>query len=146
MARIVTAVGFAVVLPVSQSAQGTRDPLASENVGLGKISTVLLVLAPDCQACIDSMPFYRTLLALPKMDGVERRLVVLAQKGVIPVDRMLRAHRFEPHKLTSGPAATHDVTDVPTVIVLDAKGVRLGAWAGRLTAGQEKAVVDAVIK
>jgi hypothetical protein len=122
----------------------SQDPLVSRSVGLGKEATVLLVLSPDCDVCEESMPFYRTLLAQPRMDGKARRLVVLTQGGLVPVQKVLEKHSFRPHGLTSGPAAVREVPDVPTVVVLNGFGKRLGTWAGRLTVIQQTEILQAL--
>jgi hypothetical protein len=113
-------------------------------VGLGKEVTVLLVLSPDCIPCRNSMGFYRRLIALPQMDGRLGRIVVLAQGGVVPMNRVLDESGFKPHGVTSGPAATHEIRDLPFVVVLDRAGRRQGSWSGVLTLAQEEEVVARV--
>jgi hypothetical protein len=121
------------------------DPLVSKSVGLGKESTVLLVMSPDCTICVESMGFYKSLLAQPRMDGTARRFVVLTQGGMVPVEAVLKSNGLNPHRLTSGPASVRDVRDVPTLVVLDASGKRRGTWVGRLTPIQEKEVLAAIV-
>ena len=123
--------------------QRQADPLTS-GIDLGTDATVLVVMAWDCPPCLASLPFYKSLLALPGMDGQERRLVVLAQRGVVMMDIELKARQFKPHLVSSGPRATHDVPVLPTVIVVGADGRRRGLWAGSLTPAQEKEVLAAV--
>jgi hypothetical protein len=130
----------------SQQIPPGADPLVSSTVGLGKEATVLIVISPDCQPCLESIAFYKKLLALPRMDGTARRLVILAQNGVIPVKRLLDEQNFKPHGLTSGPAATHEIQDLPTLIVLDPSGKRRGNWTGKLTAKQEAEVLASIGK
>lgn len=116
------------------------------NLGLGKLSTVVVVMASTCKACFDSVPFYTRLLALPGMDGKARRLVVVAMDGVWPVKFKTDAMQFTPHRLTSGPYPGLNfpgVKDAPTIVVLDAAGRQRGVWAGLLTAEQQKAVIAA---
>ena len=120
------------------------DKLLSANVGMGSEATVLVVLDLDCQPCLESMPFYKKLLALPRMDGFKRRVVVLSKRGVVPIARMLDQQGFKPHKLTSGPAAVREVETAPTVVVIGPNGKRRGAWTGRLTAAQEAEVFAAI--
>jgi hypothetical protein len=71
-------------------------------------------MSPDCPPCVDAFPFYERLLSLPNMDGIHKRLVVLTQGGVLPVNRVLAAHGFVPHLSTSGPAAVLAVSPLPT--------------------------------
>ena len=126
---------------VQSSVSPVPDPFST--VGLGKEVTVLLVMAPSCTVCQAEIPFYKTLLELPRMDGTAKRLVVLGI-GIAPIRQELDSAKFRPHLLTSGPAATREITEFPTVIVLDAQGKRLGAWTGKLTEVQQKEIVAAI--
>ena len=123
-----------------QNVPAGADPLSS--VGLGTDRTVLVLITPDC--CLGAISFYKTLLALPQMDGKARRLVILARDGVMPVGRVLDSANFKPHLLTSGPAAVHEIRDAPTVIVLDPAGKRIGTWTGTLTQSQQGEILAAI--
>jgi hypothetical protein len=133
-----------ITLTVPAQVSTVSDPLAV--VGLGTEATVLVVVSPDCVACVESMDFYKSLLRLSRMDGFVRRLVVIAQDGVIPMKRILDSHDLKPHRLTSGPAEAQQIPVVPTLIILDAAGRRQGTWVGRLTAAQEMDVVNTIGK
>ena len=142
---------FAVLLWFGHGSAGAEqqlppesDKLLSTNVGIGTEITVLVVVDEKCQPCWDSIPFYKKLLALPRMDSTRRRLVVLVRSGVIPVKEILDAQGFRPHHLTSGPREVRDVVTVPSVIVIGPDGKRRGAWEGRLTAQQETEVLKAI--
>jgi hypothetical protein len=105
---------------------------------------VIVVMKPDCPPCEEAIPFYQRLLALPRMDGVHRRLVVIGRGGVVPVQRLLQAHAFKPHALTSGPAAANEISQFPMVVVVDGKGQRRNAWTGPLTKQQAQQIMSAV--
>lgn len=131
--------------PTNAGAQARKvpagaDPLAS--VGLGTDRTVLVLITPDC--CLEAISFYKTLLALPQMDGKVRRLVVLARDGVMPVGRVLDNATFKPHLLSSGPVEVDNIRDVPTVIVLDPGGKRIGTWTGKLTQSSQEEILVAI--
>lgn len=130
--------------PVTQQIPADADPLVSTSVGLGKQMTVIVVMAPDCAPCVQALPFYQRLISMPNMDGVIRRLVVIAQNGVIPMKRVLDANKFTPHALTSGPSAAHEITQLPTLVLLDGHGHRVKTWSGPLTTAQEAEVVAAI--
>jgi hypothetical protein len=81
------------------------------------------------------------------MDGVRKRLVVLATDGAWPVKRALDAKGFKPHRLTSYPRLvnTLEVPDrPPSILVVDGAGMRLGMWSGPLSPDQEKEVLAAI--
>lgn len=127
-----------LVAPVPPGA----DPLSS--VGLGKDKTVLVFFGSDCEPCLKSIHFYKRLSQLPMMDGIARRLIIISRAGVVPDSLALRDRQFQPHRLTSGPAAASLVTDLPTIIILDSSGKRQGVWTGILSAAKESEVEFAI--
>lgn len=135
----------------SLNAQQGRNSLARpydiKGLGLGTRATVVVAFAADaCKPCTDSIPFYKSLLTLPGMDGATRRLVVVAMDGVWPVKDLMKKQAFEPHRLTSGPypaGRLPGVTKAPTVLVLDEKGTQIGKWEGPLSKAQRKEIIAA---
>lgn len=128
----------------SPTGQSPVSPDPFSSVGFGTEATVLIVMAPGCAVCLAEVPFYQTLLELPRMDGKAKRLVVLAM-GIMPLGQELDSAKFTPHLLTSGSfEATRAITDFPTVIVLNTLGKRVGTWVGKLTAVQHKEIVAVI--
>jgi hypothetical protein len=127
-----------------------RDLKNRDKSALGTTSSAVIVLgAAQCAACVESIEFYKSLMKLPGVDGVRRRVIVVARDGLNPVFGVIDAHGFKPHFMTSGPyprRPIQGVTRVPTVIVLDAKGRERGKWEGILTSQQKQAVVLALTK
>jgi hypothetical protein len=109
---------------------------------LGKKLTLLVVLSPTCDSCLSDFPFYKELIVLPVMDGTAGRLVVVA-RGVGPMSDILKVHSFEPHRLTSGPGFARAI-DVPSVILLDGAGRRIGTWSGPLDTSKKKGIRSAL--
>jgi hypothetical protein len=108
--------GAILLVPLLRAQEGAAqpaDPFAS--VALGKGITVFIVISPNCPACLEQMAFYKQLLNLPRMDGKDGKLIVLAQQGVIPVGKVLDDQGLKPHLLTSGPAETHEIRDLPSL-------------------------------
>lgn len=82
----------ALFVPASATLVPQQDgnPLAGsydiKRLGLGTRATVVVAFAADdCKACAEAIPFYKTLLKVPGMDGSTRRLIVVAMDGVWPV-------------------------------------------------------------
>lgn len=150
---VVVAALFAAFAPgnATLAAQQGGNPLAGPyditRLGLAKRATVVVAFAAeDCKACADAIPFYKSLLKLPGMDGSTRRLIVVAMDGVWPVKDITDKQAFEPHRLTSGPypaGRLPNVTRAPTVLVLDEKGTQIGKWEGPLTEAHRKEIIAA---
>lgn len=139
---------FTVLLAIAPTAfaqQATHYDL--RRLGLGTEVTVVVVFSEAAPASLSALPFYKTLAALPRMDGVVRRLIVIAPDGVVPAQEVLLAHGLKPHRLTSGPSPADlplPVRGIPAVVVLNTQGVRVGAWEGALTADQQREVLQAI--
>jgi len=135
-----------MLAPTAFAHQATHYDL--RRLGLGTDATVVVVFSEAAPTSLSALPFYQTLAALPRMDGVTRRLVVIAPDGVVPAQEVLLAHGVKPHRLTSGPSPADlplPVRGIPAVVVLNAQGVRVGAWEGALTPEQQRDIVKAVV-
>lgn len=123
-------------------------PYDIKGLGLGSEATVIVAFAAErCPECRRAVPFLRRLLALPRMDGKVRRLIVVATDGVWPVKDLLDPLKFEPHRLTSGPYPVRSlpgVTRTPAVLLLDPAGRIVGKWEGELSRPQEAEIVKAL--
>jgi hypothetical protein len=136
---------FTALVPTAFAQQATHYDL--RRVGLGTDTTVVVVFSEAAPASVSALPFYQTLAALPGMDGIARRLVVIAPDGVVPAREVLLAHGVKPHRLTSGPSPADlplPVRGIPAVVVLNTRGVQVGAWEGALTPDQQRDIVRAI--
>lgn len=122
-------------------------PFDVRTLGLGSRATLVATMSTDCESCAASVEFYRQLMAMPEMDGVERRLVVVSMNGVVPLADAIEPRGFTPHRLTSGPGMRQSVPGAPepgVLLLLDASGAQKGRWAGELNAAQQQEVIDAI--
>ena len=133
--------------------------------GLGAEVTVFVVYRAGCDPCNESLDFYKKLLSLPRMNGTDRRFVLLAVDGLAPAARDLEERGFpSPHRalgiasdaillpdenneLQRRTARVEgvDLKNPPALIVVGPSGERLGTWVGRLTP-QDEADVLAIIQ
>jgi hypothetical protein len=123
------------------------DPYDITTLELGTQSTVVIAMSSDCTACRDSMAFYKSLMQLPEVDGTERRVVVVAMDGNLPVSEMVESHGFRPHRLTSGPYSVRSlpgVSEPGTVLLLDPDGQQIGKWVGPHSEAQQREIVAAI--
>ncbi len=135
------------LVPPTVAQQATHYDL--RRVGLGTEATVVVVFSETIPASVSALPFYQTLGALPRMDGIVRRLVVIAPDGVAPAREVLSAHGLTPHRLTSGPSPADlplPMRGIPALVVLNSKGDRVGVWEGALTPEQQREIVQAITK
>ncbi len=122
-------------------------PFDVRDLGLGSRATLVATMGTDCETCTAAIDFYKHLMTLDEMDGVERRLVVVSMNGAAPLWDMIEPRGFKPHRLTSGPGMGQSVpgASAPGVLLLlDADGVQKERWTGPLTPVQQQEIIDAV--
>lgn len=152
MMRTLALIGLMTFLPASQAAPAKPRPGADAPYSLkgkrfmGQKLTVMVVFATECQPCVDSIPFYKRLSELPFLDGKSRKLIVFSQGGVWPVNDIIKAHpqKFDPETVSFPTTRRFDIKGVPTVLLINAAGDRIGEWPGKLTAAQERRVIAAI--
>lgn len=91
------------------------------------------------------MPFYKTLLGLPGMDGVAARVIILTRGGAAPAMMALKGDGIKAHSISSYP---EDAADLPTalgsVFILDKTGAVLKRWDKFPTPAQQEEVIAPV--
>lgn len=115
---------------------GDRLDNVSE-LGIGASPRTLIVwIRSGCRFCAESMPFYSRLSRQPR-----RSQIVVA--GLEPPDQ-LRAYvdsqGFSPDKVVTVRPGALQLTGTPTLVLVDASGVVLNVWKGKLpnTAAEEE--------
>ncbi|MDQ3068840.1 MAG: thioredoxin family protein [Acidobacteriota bacterium] len=113
---------------------------------LGRRLSVMVVFATECKPCVESIPFYKRLTELPVLDGKERKLIIFSQGGVWPVRDIIQAHpqKFEHNTISFPTTRRFDIKGVPTVLLINAAGDRIGEWPGKLSPAQEQRVIAAI--
>ena len=121
-------------------------PFDVRTLGLGSKATLVATMSTDCESCAASVEFYKQLMGMAEMDGVERRLVVVSMNGVAPLAQALEPQGFKPHRLTSGPQRGQlpGAANPGVLLLLDADGAQVGRWAGALSAAQQREVISAI--
>lgn len=122
-------------------------PFDMHKLGLGSRATLVATMSTDCESCSASIDFYKQLMGMQEMDGVERRLVVVSMNGVVPLAEAIEPRGFKPHRLTSGPGMGQRMPGAPEpgiLLLLDANGAQKGRWTGQLTTAQQREVIEAL--
>lgn len=104
---------------------------------------VLIVLTPTCPYCLQSYPFYRTLIAeksknIGVVAGINPSISIELQR------RILQRENLSVDTLIALPNQDWGITLVPTIIILDDRARVEHVWIGLLDADQEKEVLSAV--
>ncbi|MXX96704.1 MAG: thioredoxin family protein [Rhodothermaceae bacterium] len=104
---------------------------------------VLIVLTPTCPYCLQSYPFYRTLVA----EKSENTGVVAGINPSISIElqrRILQKENLSVDTLIALPNQDWGITSVPTIIILDDRARVEHVWVGLLDADREKKVLSVV--
>lgn len=104
---------------------------------------VLIVLTPTCPYCLQSYPFYRTLIAeksknIGVVAGINPSISIELQR------RILQKENLSVDTLIVLPNQDWGITLVPTIIVLDDRARVEHVWIGLLDADREKEVLSVI--
>jgi hypothetical protein len=106
--------------------------------------SLLVVFRSACQLCTDSMPFYRRVA-----DGVSRTAGTQRIQFVgVTIDPLavgssyLTTHRLHLSKVVATTRASLRAGGTPTLLLVDRSGRIKRIWIGRLSADQEREVLD----
>lgn len=115
------------------------DLIPSEDVRQSD-RTLLLILHSQCKFCTESMPFYRQLMndrgASP---GV--RFTVLMLDPLPKGKAYVSANGLSADSVIRFPIdKTNRISGTPTLLALDASGIVIGVWIGKLSRDQEEQV------
>lgn len=127
---------------VAEQLVGKRLPLAELKTG-GSEGVIVLVLAAQCRFCQDSAAFYRR-LSSTRRQGHYALVAVFSDSE--DGSRFLNEHHIEVDQLIAATPRAIGASATPTVLVLGRSGEVHAAWVGRLSAEDERSVVDAVRK
>ena len=106
---------------------------------------VLIVLTPTCPYCLQSYPFYRTLIAeksknIGVVAGTNPNVSIELQR------RILQKENLSVDTLIALPNQDWGITSVPTIIILNDRARVEHVWIGLLDADREKEVLSVVTR
>lgn len=124
-----------------QIAVGEKFPLADVD-WKGNGNTLVLALAPGCDSCSESAPFYRRLSADLATQRVHMTAVL---PGSVEEGReYLRNLNVEIGDVRQGSFELLKIRGTPTLILIDEQGVVRNVWLGRFPTDKERQVIDMI--
>jgi hypothetical protein len=100
--------------------------------------TLIMYLASACRFCSDSMDLYRRLAAQPG----RIRIVVIGTDTTESLQQYLQANGVRVDEVVTFDARTQKLHGTPTLLLVDARGVVLELWRGRLDVAREREVME----
>jgi hypothetical protein len=114
-------------------------------IGQRTAVTALLVVSQNCRFCLDSVGFYRDLVALRSQVEPARFQTLFIGFQEEDAKAFLAKNQLPTDDLRATPTGLSEhVLGTPTLLVVDGNGLIIGAWTGRLSRGQEKDVISTV--
>lgn len=102
--------------------------------------TLLLVLQKGCSFCSESAPFYQRLGREAEAGNTE--LIALLPHDVNTGRRYLDELGARIDDVRQFQGATLGITSTPTLVLVNDEGVVMDSWVGKLSAGEESAVLE----
>jgi hypothetical protein len=104
-------------------------------------NTLVVALAPGCDSCSESAPFYRRLTAeLPS----QLHLTAVLPESVEEGREYLRSLKVEIGDVRQGSFRSLKIAGTPTLILVDQHGVVRNVWLGRFPPEKEQEVIDTI--
>ena len=101
--------------------------------------TLLLVLQKDCHFCLESMPFYKTLVQKSKEKGI--KLVAVLPNSREESVQYLKENGVDIQEVIQASSKNINVQGTPTLILTNDKGEVLNSWIGKLPSEKEQEVI-----
>jgi hypothetical protein len=124
-----------------QIAVGEKFPLADVD-WKGNGNTLVLALAPGCESCSESAPFYRRLTA--ELPAQRIHMTAVLPESVEQSREYLRGLVVEVDDVRQGSFALLKIRGTPTLILVDEQGVVRNVWLGRFPPDKEQQVIDTI--
>lgn len=105
-------------------------------------NTLVIALAPGCDSCSESAPFYRRLTAeLPRQ---RVHITAVLPESVEQGRQYLRSLDVDVSDVRQGSFQALKIRGTPTLILVDQQGVVLNVWLGRFPPEKEQQVIDTI--
>ncbi|HEX8890091.1 MAG TPA: hypothetical protein VF779_13120 [Pyrinomonadaceae bacterium] len=138
---------------LAQPIQSNNNAIAADSTNIGaKINlqdidwsknkqTLVLALSNSCHFCSESAPFYQRLV---KERGSNIRLVAVLPQPVTEGEDYLNSLGVSVDEVKQASLASISVRGTPTLMLVNAEGVVVSQWVGRLPADQEAEVLSRI--
>jgi len=105
--------------------------------------TLLLAIAPGCDFCASSAPFYRA-LSNEVAQNSRLRLIALLPESASPDEGFLDSLSISRDRVRMVSLKSLGIEGTPTLILVDANGIATKSWVGKLNQEQEADVLDSL--
>ena len=105
-------------------------------------TTLVLALAPGCDSCSESAPFYRRLTG--ELAAQRIHMTAVLPESVEDSREYLRRLKVEVGDVRQGSFESLKIRGTPTLILIDAQGVVRNVWLGRFPPDREQQVIDTI--
>lgn len=120
---------------------GTK--LALKGVAWGESrQTLLLAFSNECGYCAESAPYYKRLAEESGRHGT--RFVAVAKTPVEDSRSYLAAHGIAANLIVQARLSTIGINNVPTLLLVDERGIVRNVWVGKLSGAAENEVMGRV--
>jgi hypothetical protein len=105
--------------------------------------TLVLAISTTCHFCKDSTPFYRK---LQEQVGKSLKTVAVLPQPVSEAEQYLTSEGVRVDQVKQAAIGDIGVQGTPTMLLVNSTGVVTKMWVGKIQAGQEEQVLDALRK
>ena len=106
--------------------------------------TLVLALKNGCRFCEESIPFYRKLAGLEKLNQIDAHLIAIFPDDPAAVRRLVKTQRLAVEAFPGIELSEVKVEGTPTLILVDRQGRVAKVWIGELAAAGQADVITAI--
>ena len=135
---LTVAVGYRLLLPEAQQAGASYEPgervtsIATRDLERAP-RTLLISVKSSCPHCIDSLPFYRQLVADARRERADVHIAAVTFEPVKVCEEFLKAHGVTFDAILQPGIADPKLMVVPDLLLVGPDGVVLQHWRGALS-------------
>lgn len=116
---------------------GTKMTLVGVNWSQSPLN-VVIVLSPNCQFCVASLPFYRRLTSQQKASGARPSITAVSADAAEATQDWLSRENVTVDHLLNARLSEVGVHGTPAVLLVDAEGMVKKVYDGKLSANNEE--------
>ena len=104
--------------------------------------TLLVALDPNCESCVESLPFFKSLADKLYSKSNEAKMVAVFESSEEPTKRYVRENQLKADAVFGVDFKALNLNAIPAIILIDNRGTVIDFWLGK----PSNSIEDQIIK
>lgn len=93
--------------------------------------TLLVALDPNCESCVESLPFFKSLADKLYSKSNEAKMVAVFESSEEPAKRYVRESQLKADAVFGADFKALNLSAIPAIILIDNRGTIIDFWLGK---------------